>query len=183
MSMDFGTVEKQHLLIIQDAHSKWPEVKILPDTEAGTVIEVLRSLFASYGLPEEFLSDNGQPFASKEMSQFFTRNGVVQTFSPTYHPQSAGAAENEVKNVKKAVRKQLLDKGTANRTLQHQVDAWLLAYRNTPHTVTGVSPSELFLGRRVRTPLSMLQPANILKMKMKAVQEKKKAEQRAKISV
>ena len=183
ISMDFGTFEKQHLLIIQDAHSKWPEVKIVPDTEATTVIEVLRTLFASFGIPEEILSDNGQPFSSKEMAQFLAKNGVVQTFSPTYHPQSDGATENEVKNVKVAVRKQLLDKKTVGRTLQHKVDAWLFTYRNTPHTVTGVSPSELFLGRRVRTPLSMLQPSNILKLKMKEAQEKKKAEQRAKISV
>ena len=34
----------------------------------------------------------------------------------------------------------------------------LLLYRITPHTTTGVSPSELLLGRRPRTELDLLKP-------------------------
>ncbi|KAE8743407.1 hypothetical protein FOCC_FOCC011012 [Frankliniella occidentalis] len=166
LHMDFGHFQGSELLMILDAHSKWPSVHIMPKTDCVAVIEVLRSLFAAYGLPEEIVSDNGQPFASQAMSEFLQANGVVQTFSPTYHPQSNGAAENEVKTVKRSLLKQLLDEKTKHRTLSHKIDAFLFTYRNTPHTVTKLSPAELFLGRRPRTPLSMLQPSNVLKMKI-----------------
>ena len=41
-------------------------------------------------------------------------------------------------------------------SIQTRVSRFLFNYRNTPHTTTGVSPSELLLGRRVRTHLSCL---------------------------
>ncbi|KAF2890539.1 hypothetical protein ILUMI_15634 [Ignelater luminosus] len=44
------------------------------------------------------------------------------------------------------------------QNLQHIIDNYLMVYRNTPHTVTGRTPAEMFLGRRPRTRLSILQP-------------------------
>ena len=35
---------------------------------------------------------------------------------------------------------------------------FLLQYRITPHAITGVSPSYLFLGREIRTRLDLLHP-------------------------
>ena len=37
--------------------------------------------------------------------------------------------------------------------------AFLLSYRTTPHSTTGVSPAQLFLGRSVRTRLDLLRPS------------------------
>ena len=182
LHMDFGCFQGVELLVVLDAHSKWPEVRIMSNTKCQTVIEALRSMFAAFGLPEEIVSDNGQPFASQEMSQFLQANGIVQKFSPTYHPQSNGAAENEVKTVKRSLLKQLVDKKTEDRSLTHKIDAFLFTYRNTPHTVTKISPAELFLGRRPRTPLTLLQPGNVLKMKMKVQQDKRQSDERLKIS-
>ena len=33
-----------------------------------------------------------------------------------------------------------------------------MSYRTTPNTTTGVTPSELFLGRKMKTRLDILQP-------------------------
>jgi hypothetical protein len=54
--MDFAVFEGHNLLVLQDGHSKWPEVKILPRTDASLLIETLRTLFAAYGLPEEVVT-------------------------------------------------------------------------------------------------------------------------------
>jgi len=85
--------EGQNLLVLQDGHSKWSEVKILAHIDASSLIETLQTLFAAYGLPEEVVSDNGPPFAFEQLANFFKRNAVVHTFTPTYHPKSNGSVE------------------------------------------------------------------------------------------
>ena len=41
-------------------------------------------------------------------------------------------------------------------TVETKVERFLFAYRNTPHTVTGLSPAQVLLKRRPRTPMSGL---------------------------
>jgi transposase InsO family protein len=136
--MDFTVFEGQNLLVLQDGHSKWPEVKILTHTDAFSLTETLQTLFAAYGLPEEVVSDNGPPFASEQLAKFFKQNAVVHTFTPTYHPQDNGSAERTVRSVKEGLLQQLLDSRLCKRSLQHKIDASIFDYRNTPHTTTGV---------------------------------------------
>ena len=48
-----------NFLIVVDAYSKWLEVTPMGSMTSLKTIEVLRSLFARYGIPEEVVSDNG----------------------------------------------------------------------------------------------------------------------------
>ena len=63
-------------------------------------IEVLRSLFARDGIPEEVVSDNGPQLASEEFSQFLKQNDVKFTWVPPFHPSSNGAAERSLQTAK-----------------------------------------------------------------------------------
>ena len=62
-------LNKQFLLVV-DAHSKWIEVFIVPTTSSQAAINKLRPLFATHGLPELLVSDNGAAFTSDEFSVF-----------------------------------------------------------------------------------------------------------------
>ena len=42
--------------------------------------------------------------------------------------------------------------------MPHRLANFLLCYRSTPHSTTGVSPASLFLGREVRTRFDLLKP-------------------------
>ena len=79
---------------------------------------------------------------------------------PLYHPSSNGAAEHTVQILKRALRKhaESVRRGGKKRSLKHQLANCLFQYRNTPHSVTGVTPSELFLKRKSRTKFSILLP-------------------------
>lgn len=44
------------------------------------------------------------------------------------------------------------------RSSQHKLASFLLSYRTTPHSVTGVPPSELLYGCRPKTVLDILKP-------------------------
>ncbi len=46
-------------LIVVDSHSKWLEVVPMSSTSTEKTLDALRSLFASYGLLEQLVSDMG----------------------------------------------------------------------------------------------------------------------------
>ena len=87
-------------MIEVDAHSKWPEVIEMENTTSGTTIKVLRNLFASYGLLQQVVTDNGPQFTSAEFTIFMKNNGVKLIKCYSYHPSSNGAAERFVQSHK-----------------------------------------------------------------------------------
>ena len=172
--LDFAEKEGKTWLLAVDSYSKWLEVKIMTSTTAQRTIETVREWFAAHGLPVEIVTDNGPQFRSKEFTDFLRSNGVKHTLTPPYHPQSNGAAERAVQTVKKSLLKQLLEDQQHNqkRSMQHRLDNFLFAYRTSPHTFTDKTPAELFLGRKLRTRLSLVKPD--MKMAMQEKVEKTK---------
>ena len=83
-------------LVVVDAHTKWLEVIPMTTTSAEKTIEVLRTLFASYGLPQKLVSDNGPQFTASSFEEFLSANGVQHLKSPPYHPATNGEAERFV---------------------------------------------------------------------------------------
>ena len=49
--VDFSEFNRQQVLVVVDAYTKWPEVKYLSSTTAQRTIEVLHNLFANHGFP------------------------------------------------------------------------------------------------------------------------------------
>ena len=71
-----------------------------------------------------------------------------------YHPSSNGRAERFVQTVKHGLIACHIERGDGLRKL----DNFPFAYRLIPSTVTGKTPSELFLGRQIRSRLDVLKP-------------------------
>jgi hypothetical protein len=67
-----------HLFVIVDYYSCWPEVINLKNTDAGCicVIKVMESVFRTHGLPLAVRSDNGPPFTSREFEGFLEYLGI-----------------------------------------------------------------------------------------------------------
>ena len=90
--VDFaGPFQGKMFLLVVDAHSKWPEVVNMTTTSAQCTIEELRRMFASYGIPEQLVSDNGPQFVSGCFEEFMKMNGVKHIKCTPYHPSSNGA--------------------------------------------------------------------------------------------
>ena len=53
-------------LIVVDAHSRWLEIEKMDTKTSTKTIGKLQSLFASYGVPSQLVSDNGPQFKSEE---------------------------------------------------------------------------------------------------------------------
>ena len=139
-------------LVIIDAHSKWMEVHKTTSSSAATTISLLRTTFATLGLPEVIVSDNAANFTSEEFSDFLKCNGVRHVRTPPYHPASNGLAERAVRTFKEGMRK--LKDGSIDTKLAR----FLFKYRMTPQSSTSISPAELMFGRRLRTQFDNLRP-------------------------
>ena len=109
----------------------------MKETTASQTIARLRSLFASFGLPEQLVTDNGPQFVSEEFSHFLKSNGIKHIRCAPYHPASNGLAERFVQSLKTALKANV----NSWLTLQHRLSNFQLSYRSTPHTTTGVSPA------------------------------------------
>ena len=155
-------------LIVIDAHSKWLSVDIVPSTSSQTTIKKLRAIFATHGIPEVLVSDNGSGFTSSEFKEFLNRNGIRHLTTAPYHPSSNGMAERAVQVFKEGMKK------STSGDLETRLSRFLFHYRTTPHSTTGVSPAELLMGRQLRSQLDLLQPSIATRVQRR--QEKQKAE-------
>ena len=133
-------------LLVADTYSKFPIVRKMPGSiTSAAVITALKEIFSEHGTPEKLISDNGPQFSSAVFESFkkdWNFNHV--TSSPRY-PQSNGFIERQVKTVKAAMEKARDAHTDPNKALQY--------LRATPIDAHLPSPSELLLGRKIRTNL------------------------------
>ncbi|KAG1952324.1 gag-pol fusion protein [Pimephales promelas] len=114
----------------------------------GTVINTLGLLFATHGLPDVIVSDNGASFTSAEFQEFAERNGIRHVTTAPYHPSSNGQAERMVQTTKEALKGEW----------QTRLARFLLSQHVTPNSSTGKSPAEFLMNRRLTTALDRLHP-------------------------
>ena len=105
-------------------------------------------------IPEQLVTDNGPQFIAEAFKTFTERNGIRHIRSAPYHPASNGLAERFVQSLKQSLKATLHD----GRSLVQRLSSYLLTYRTTIHATTGVPPSQLLLGRELRTRLSLIRP-------------------------
>lgn len=153
LHVDFaGPLKGRVFLIVVDSHSKWLEVTQMSSMSSAAVIATLRQLFATHGLPDVIVSDNGTAFTSAEFKGFTKNNGIRHVTVAPYHPSSNGQAERMVQTTKEALGRIL------NGDWQTRLARFLLAQHITPHSTTGKSPAEMLMGRRLTTALDRLHP-------------------------
>ena len=77
LHLDFAGPYLDHMfLVIVDAHSKWLDVHIMQSITSSKTIEKLRTVFATHGIPQKVVTDNGPSFTSSEFRDFMSRNGI-----------------------------------------------------------------------------------------------------------
>ena len=141
ISSDLFVLNGTTYLLVVDYYSRYPEVTKLSSTLSSSVIAVLKTLFARYGIPEILRSDNGPQYASDEFAQFMRSYSVEHITSSPRYPQSNGLVERMVQTVKRLLKR------------SRDPHLALLSYRSTPLPWCNLSPSELLMGRRLRTTL------------------------------
>lgn len=153
LHIDFaGPIEGKMLLIAVDAFSKWLEVRQMKSINSSSLIQELRNLFGTFGVPRKVVSDNGTSLVSDETEQFFKNNGIRHVTSAPYHPATNGQAERMVYETKQALSK---DK---TGSLSCRLARFLLKQHTTISLTTGKTPAMLMFGRELSTAITLLHP-------------------------
>jgi len=65
------------VLVVLDAHSKYPEVEIVSSTTAGNTFPALEQIFSTSRIPESLKTDDGPLFQGQAFHEF-----AVEEFPP-----------------------------------------------------------------------------------------------------
>ena len=149
----YGTLPSgEHLLVVIDRYSRFPEVEIVKSTKASIVIPKLDRIFSVHGIPKIVMSDNGPPFSSAEFARYASTLGFTHQFSTPYWPQANGEVERFIQCLGKAFQIAVSE----GKVWKQELQRYLFQYRITPHSITGVAPCELLFNRKLRGKIPSL---------------------------
>ena len=135
--------------VLIEAHSKWMEVHITSSATSSVTIDKMRTTFASLGVPEILVMDNGSAFTSGEFEQFVKANGFKHVRTAPYHPCLKWFARAKSTDLKRWYEK---------TQRWNTRDQFFFSHRLTPQTTTSLSPFELLFGHRLCCHLDFLHP-------------------------
>ena len=121
-----------------DTCSNYIEIGYLNTLTSERVVDKMKNMFSRWEDPEEITCDGGPQLIAKYFKDFVKEHNIKVTYSSAYFPQANGAAEAGVKIAKNILK---------------QKDSYsaLWTYLCTPTVATSYSPSELMIGRQMRT--------------------------------
>ncbi|PFX34964.1 Uncharacterized protein K02A2.6 [Stylophora pistillata] len=136
-----------HLLVVVDYYSRYMEVEVLRSTTADKVIASLKKIFLTHGLPISITTNNGLQFRSEEFCKFVEEERIEHTRVTLLWPQAKGEVERQNRSLLKRIKIAQIEK----RNWKEELRSFLIMYRTTPHSTTGVSPAELLFHKKLRT--------------------------------
>ncbi|GFT13820.1 retrovirus-related Pol polyprotein from transposon 412 [Trichonephila clavipes] len=136
-----------------DLGTRWAEALPVKEISAKTTCNVLLKIFTQTGFPKMICSDQGTNFTSKLAEVFLSVMGVSPRFSTPGHPESMGAVERWNRTLKDMLSKNVQEHGS---DWDLHLPFLLFAYREIPHSRTGMSPFQLVYGRLPSGPISLL---------------------------
>jgi hypothetical protein len=138
----------QHMLVATEYFTKWPIVKAVQKADQETTARFLyEEIYAQFGPPSEFLTDNGGHFDNITFANFCAMVRTKHKFSSPYHPQTNGQVERFNGTLVKALKKLSM---SFPRNWDDHIPAVMFAYRTRCHSTIGVSPFELMYGTTPR---------------------------------
>ncbi|VDI84198.1 Hypothetical predicted protein [Mytilus galloprovincialis] len=95
----------QHLLLVVDSFSRWPECFPLKTQEATEIAEVLyNEVFSRFGAPRAIVSDRGANFCSKLIQALCELFEVQRYHTSSYHPQTNSTCERMNRTIAQTLR-------------------------------------------------------------------------------
>ncbi|XP_062701279.1 uncharacterized protein K02A2.6-like [Aedes albopictus] len=141
------------ILVLVDYRSRYLIAKPVKSTSFECTSKALDEVFEREGYPKSIKSDNGPPFNGDDYKRYCAQRGISTLFSTPLFPQQNGMVESYMKLINKAMSSASTNKTSFVDELREAVNA----HNAASHSVTGVPPEEVMLGRKVKRGLPLLQ--------------------------
>ncbi|XP_056016755.1 uncharacterized protein K02A2.6-like [Ostrea edulis] len=136
-----------YIFTIVDYYSRWIDLAVMKSTTAEKLVEVLTQIFSTHELPVSITIDNGPQFVSEFFKTYCETNGIIHRRTTPLWPQANGEIERQNRSILKRLKIAQAEK----KDWKSELLTYLLMYRSSPHTTTGVYPAELLFRRVIRT--------------------------------
>lgn len=108
----------------------------MASTASDAIMKALRGAFATHGLPDLFVLDNGPQFTSAPFECFLASQGIRHALTAPFHPLSNGMSERMVCLAKEALGRMITG------DWQARIAQYLLIQHATPCPTTNCSPAD-----------------------------------------
>ena len=142
----------ESLFVLVDYYSRWKVVEVMKSTTAEKTVKYLKEVFSVYGLPLSITTDNGPQFISDTFAEYMRENGIQHRRITPLWPQANGQVERQNRSFMKRIR----IAHSEGKNWREEINTYLMMYRSSPHSVTGISPAELMFGRKMRTKIPQI---------------------------
>ena len=147
LGADIFSFRNNDYLLIVDYYGKYPEISMLHDKTASSVITSMKSVFARHDVPDEIMAGN-KCFASNNIKAFAKDWNFNIITSSLHYVQSNGQAERNIQTVKSLLKK----------TMDSSCDPYvlLLQYKNARWSDFNKNPAELLFNSPLKTKLLVM---------------------------
>jgi len=140
------------ILSCVDHFSKYKWIYPLEDKAAFTILQCLEGVFASFGNPTIFQTDNGKEFKNKLISAYMNKNKIKFIQGSVRHPQSQGLVERHNRELKDYLEKafrnfQMNNDKNTEWKLHLEIENFKARENNRYHTVTKYKPNEIIISK------------------------------------
>ena len=149
---DYFKNQGSNYLVVVDRYSNWPVIERARDGAKG-LIDSLRRIFATFGIPDECASDEGPEFTASTTTKFLKNWGVHHRLSSVAFPHSNCRAEIGVKTSKRLIASNTGPNGELDTDALQRA---ILQYPNTPDPDTKLSPAMCLFGRPIKDFIPIL---------------------------
>lgn len=145
--------ENEHVLVLVDYYTHWVELFPMRTASTSVIVRLLQNkALTSWGVPTFILSDRGPQFVSRIFQELCDTWTVAPKLTTAYHPQTS-LTERVNRNLKCMISSYDQDNHWKWDKYLHE---FRLALNSAVHETTVVSPAELHLSRKLRSPLDRL---------------------------
>ena len=139
LAVDFKRPLPSGESILIDYKSRYAIAISLKLTATDTIIKQMEQVFTMFGYLDTLISDNDQQFTSNDFEFYLQTHNIKHQLISPYWTQTDGEVERFNRTIIKAIKCTL----TENKDSKEALQQFLLMYRTTPHTTTGISPAQM----------------------------------------
>lgn len=146
LHVDKFTIDNSKFLTIIDTFSRYAQAYPISASTGVEIVNGLMKFFSHHGVPNNIVSDNGTEFQNALVKELMALHKIEIHFISSQHPESNGIIERFHSTLIEHMRLLNNREEFKNTSTRNKINYAIVAYNNSIHSVTKLSPFELLYG-------------------------------------